>query len=350
MRQNLLLLLLTVTFGTNLMAAEKPGVVVNQFLYDSASFPSCHASTLEQTPSGLVAAFFGGSDEGNDDVGIWVCRHDGNSWTAPVEVANGVESPTKRYPCWNPVLFQAPGGPLLLFYKIGPNPVEWWGMLITSLDGGKTWSAPQRLPEGILGPIKNKPVMVDGQLLCPSSTEAKNGTWLCHVERTPDLGKTWSKTDSIADPSKFNAIQPTLLVHDDGKLQLLCRSKHRKIVESWSEDGGKTWSPLAATALPNPNSGIDAVKLTDGRFLLVYNHTQRGRSPINVALSKDGKNWQGAIALETIPGEFSYPAVIATPDGKAHSTYTWKREKVKYVELDPAKLPSKEIVDGKWPK
>lgn len=330
--------------------AEEPGVLQSEFLYETASFPSCHASTIEMTPSGLVASFFGGSDEGNDDVGIWVCRQDGTGWTPPVEVATGVESETKRYPCWNPVLYQVPGGPLLLFYKVGPSPIRWWGMLIRSTDGGKTWSEPERLPEGILGPIKNKPVMVGKALLCPSSTEATNGRWLCHVERTEDLGKTWSKSDSIEDPSNYNAIQPTLLVHDDGKLQLLCRSKHRMIVESWSEDGGKTWSPLAETTLPNPNSGIDAVKLKDGRFLLVYNHTRRGRSPINVAVSRDGKLWEAALPLETEPGEFSYPAVIATPDGHAHTTYTWKRKKVKYVELDPARMSLKGMPEGKWPE
>ena len=331
-------------------AAETPGVLVHEFIYESAPFPSCHASTIEKTPEGLVAAFFGGSDEGNDDVGIWVCRHDGQKWLAPVEAANGVESPTKRYPCWNPVLYQAPGGPLLLFYKVGPTPIKWWGMLITSNDHGKTWSTPKRLPDGILGPIKNKPVAVKGQLLCPSSTEQDDDHWQAHIERTSDLGATWAKTGPIADWNKFVVIQPTLLTHADGKLQILCRSKQRKIVESWSNDGGLTWSDLAATQLPNPDSGIDAVNLKDGSILLVYNHTPRGRSPINVAISRDGKTWQAACELETERGEFSYPAVICTPDGHAHITYTWKRKKLKYAEIDPEKLVLKEIKDGVWPK
>jgi len=330
-------------------AADKPGVLVHEFLYDKAPFPSCHASTIEQTPKGLVTAFFGGSDEGNDDVGIWVCRREGSSWTAPVEVANGVESAEKRYPCWNPVLYQVPDGPLLLFYKVGPNPIEWWGMLIRSEDYGKTWSAPERLPDGILGPIKNKPVPVKGDLLCPSSTERKGRDWRVHLERTPDLGRTWTKTESVADPDKFNTIQPTILFHPEGKLQILCRSGKGKIAQSWSEDDGLTWSPLTGIDLPHPDSGIDAVNLKDGRLLLVYNHTRRGRSPLNVALSKDGQTWEAALQLETEPGEFSYPAVICTPDGHAHITYTWKRKKIRYAEIDPAKLESKPIVDGKWP-
>lgn len=340
--------LIVLAGACSLAAADSPAVLVSEFIYETAPFPSCHASTIAETDDGLVAAWFGGSDEGEDDVGIWVARHDGDSWSAPVEVANGVESPEKRYPCWNPALFQMPDGPLLLFYKVGPTPKAWWGMLITSSDGGRTWSEPRRLPDGILGPIKDKPILYERQLLCPASTE--HDGWKAHIERTPDGGRTWSKTASLADWTKFGVIQPTMLVHPNGKLQILCRSQQRKIVESWSADGGLTWSELAATSLPNPNSGIDAANLPDGRIALVYNHTPRGRSPLNLALSDDGQSWQAALVLESEPGEFSYPAVIATQDGKLHITYTWKRLKIKHVVVDPEKLSLREIKDGKWPE
>src|SRR5690606_25249568 len=117
------------------------------------------------------------------------------------------------------------------------------------------------------------------------------------------------------DAKQFGTIQPTILVHPDGKLQMLFRCRQRKIVESWSEDDGKTWTKQAATELPNPNSGIDAANLKDGRVALIYNHTPRGRSPLNLAISKDGKLWQAALQLETEPGEYSYPAIICTKDG-----------------------------------
>src|SRR5690606_19449185 len=120
--------------------------------------------------------------------------------------------------------------------------------------------------------------------------------------------------------------------------QILCRSRQKVVTQSSSSDGGQTWSAMTATSLPNPNSGTDAVTLADGRQLLVYNHTPAGRSPLNVALSTDGKNWAPALVLENEPGEYSYPAVIQAADGKIHITYTWKRQRVRHVVLDPKKL------------
>jgi len=107
---------------------------------------------------------------------------------------------------------------------------------------------------------------------------------------------------------------------------------------------------LFQTDLPNPNSGIDGVTLDDGRHLLVYNHVGRGRTPLNLSLSKDGRHWEAALVLEKIPGEFSYPAIIQTRDKRVHITYTYKRKNVKHVVVDPQRLQGQKIVDGKWPK
>ena len=121
-------------------------MLASEFIYETAPFPQCHASTIVQAKDGLVAAWFGGTREKHPDVGIWVARHEAGKWTAPVEAANGVQTDSLRHPCWNPVLFQMPNGPLLLFYKVGPSPQSWWGMMIRSGDGGKTWSKPEKLP------------------------------------------------------------------------------------------------------------------------------------------------------------------------------------------------------------
>lgn len=308
--------------------ATQPTVTCKEFIFERAPCPSVHASTIARDNTGdLVAAWFGGTAEGAPDVGIWLSVHHSDRWSTPVEVAKPTDAP-----CWNPVLFAAPSGRLLLFYKVGPNVPAWRAMLRTSNDNAKTWSAPAPLPAGFLGPIKDKPVLLcDGDLLCPSSSEA--GTWSVHLERTADWGAAWTETTPLADPDHCLPIQPTILVHSPTVLQILCRSKCGRIVESWSNDAGRTWSAIRATLLPNPNSGIDAVTLDDGRFLLVYNRCTKGRTPLNVAISSDGEKWLPLLTLEDQEGEYSYPAVIQTSDGLVHVTYTWKREKIRHVVL-----------------
>jgi len=343
------------------IAAEQPGVVKSEFLYETAPFPSCHASTIEETKDGLIAAYFGGTHERHPDVCIYVSRHMDGKWTPPHEIANGVGFATNRLPTWNPVMFQPKTGPLMLFYKVGPSPSEWWGMLMTSPDNGKTWSAPRRLPDGILGPIKNKPVqLANGDILSPTSTEGKDG-WRVHFERSSDLGQTWTATEPVNDGKTIGAIQPSILFHGERKLQSIGRTRQDRLFDIWSRDGGKTWGKMTLSEMPNPNSGTDAITLRDGRQLLVYNHNIRansinkGRSPLNVAVSKDGKEWSAALVLEDDPAVtvgFSYPAVIQTRDGLVHITYTWKRERIKHVVLDPAKLKLSEMTGRMllWPQ
>ncbi len=297
--------------------------------------PGCHASTIEQTNDGqIVAAWFAGADEGEDDVGIWVSRLEEGTWSRPVEVTNGVMSPQRRYPCWNPVLFQPKDGPLVLFFKVGPTPSEWWGDSMVSSDGGKTWTDRTWLGPDVMGPIKNKPVQLDdGRILCPSSSE--HDGWRIHVEVTKDL-KDWDVIGLLNDPAKINVIQPTILTYPNNRLQMLCRTRRaRKIAQCWSQDGGRTWGPVTLTTLPNPNSGIDGVTLADGRQLLVFNNTPRGRTPLNVGVSNDGEHWDVVLTLEDQPGEYSYPAVIQTSDGLVHTTYTYRRQSIKHVVLDP---------------
>ena len=324
------------------MQAPSP-IVSSEFIYETAPFPSAHASTIVETADGLVAAWFGGSREGGPDVGIWLSRRVDGRWTAPVEVANGAQADGTRLPLWNPVLFDTGDGTLTLFYKEGPHPSRWWGMALTSRDRGRTWSDRRRLPDGVLGPIKDKPVrLADGTIVSGSSTEsaAKPSVWRVHFERSEDRGKTWTivRPAPVTAGSEPDAIQPAILVHADGRLQAVGRTRSERVFETWSSDGGRTWTPLALTALPNPNAGIDAVALRDGRYLIVYNHTTQGRSPLDVAVSRDGKTWDPPIALETGPGEYSYPAVIQTGDGLVHITYTWQRERIRHVVIDPARL------------
>jgi predicted neuraminidase len=257
----------------------------------------------------------------------------------------------------------------MLFYKVGVDARHWWGMLTVSGDDGRSWSSPRRLGEHpligpLVGPAKNKPLeLADGSIICPCSTEVESPAgdgrhrWRIHFEVSSDGGNSWEIVRPEGAGGGLNAIQPALLIHPEGGLQALCRCREGLIAESRSADGGRTWSEVTATDLPNPNSGIDAVTLRDGRHLLVYNHSgpelpgpNRRRSVLNVALSGDGRSWTPVLTLEderqSPPedmrsgswDEFSYPAVIQASDGSVHVTYSWRRLSVKHVVLDPEAL------------
>jgi alpha-L-rhamnosidase len=335
----------------------KKGIVGEAFIFERASFPESHAATIVETPDGLTAAWFGGTKEGNKDVCIYTSHYRNQQWTAPVKVADGIMNDSLRYPCYNPVLYYATNGELLLFYKIGPNVAGWKGYMKRSMDKGLTWGEREALPDGFLGPIKNKPVLINNELVCASSTE-KNG-WKVHFEITPDNGRTWRKTESINDGKTITAIQPSILTYADGKLQVLCRSKNRNIMQSWSLDTGRSWQAMSPTTLPNNNSGTDAVTLKDGRQVLLYNHVKPdvslpngkgARTPLNMAVSKDGIQWSAALVVEDSPiSQYSYPAVIETKDGMLHIVYTWRREKIKHVVVDPSKLQLQPIINEQWP-
>jgi predicted neuraminidase len=308
------------------------------FIYEQAPFPSAHASTIVETsPGELLAAWFGGKSEGAPDVAIWAARRSGDSWSAPFEVVREPNIAT-----FNPVLFHTADKLLWLYYKFGPHPTQWTAGRLSSRDGGKTWSPAEHLPAGIYGPIRSKPFLLrDGTIVSGTSVESYRA-WASWVERSTDHGKTWTKHGPVVYPDQpYGTIQPTIVSLGPKRLRMYVRTTQRigKIAFSDSNDGGRTWTDLKPTELPNPNSGIDAVTLRDGRIVLVYNHTNKGRTPLNVAVSRDGDKWNSFLALETEPGEFSYPAVIQAAGGSVHVTYTWNRKRIKYAEIPLSDIP-----------
>jgi predicted neuraminidase len=323
------------------MAQEQWKKVKEELLFSSPPFNQCHASTIvEVSPGKFLVAWFGGSHEGKNDVAIWSSTMDKNGISEPKQVADGIVNDTLRYPTWNPVLFKSHAGKLFLFYKAGPNPREWWGMMKTSGDNGSSWSEATKLPDGILGPIKNKPVqLADGTILSPSSIEESTERWKVHIERSADEGRTWTVIPVDHD-SPFDVIQPSILFYPGNKLQILCRSKQGAVVQAWSSDGGKTWGELSKTELLNPNSGTDALTLQNGMQLIVYNPDVpgqdwfNGRGKLRVASSTDGRTWRDIAVLEDgDKQEFSYPAIIEGSDGLVHITYTYDRKNIKHVVL-----------------
>ena len=317
-------------------------ILKKEFLFEEGQFfKQCHASTMEETLDGdVLVSWFGGSHEGNKDVVIWGTIFDGEKWSNPEVWADGQIDETLRFPCWNPVLFRtADENKMYLYYNVGPNPREWWGMVKTSDDGGKTWSEAQRLPNDILGPIKNKPVQLsNGTILSPSSVELSEERWVAHIERSDSKQQSWSKFP-IDHQSEYNVIQPSVLLHDNNRLQVLCRSKEGAVMSAWSDDMGETWSSLEKTNLINPNSATDAIRAGD-IFLIVYNPDipgkdwWEGRTKLRLAYSTDGMKWTDIIQLEDEEkGEFSYPTIFQDSKGLIHITYTYDRKNIKHIIL-----------------
>jgi predicted neuraminidase len=345
---------------------EETAVPFAQSIFEpNPAAPSCHAATIvEAAPGVLLAAWFAGTYEGHPDVCIWLARCEGGAWREPVKVAGdlGVSH-------YNPVLFRDRASALWLFYKIGLSVPTWTGMYRTSSDGGHTWAAPAMLPAGLIGPAKNKPVTLgNGDILCGTSHETW-GSWACWIEASRDGGRSWTKHGPIVAPgagtyeaggeavvsavwdassgalilpTRFaGVIQPALWEYSPGRVKMLMRSTTRVgcVCASASDDCGRTWSPVEQVSIPNPNSGLDAVRLADGRVLVVCNPVREGRTPLAVLVSEDnGATWPRRLDLESGPGEYSYPSVIQADDGRVHVVATHARIQIFHYVIDPREL------------
>ena len=367
------------------MPMRHPAIVKNEFLYTTAPFPECHSASIAENKDGdLVATYFGGTKERNPDVCIWVSRKlkGCDEWTAPQLVADGVfktdseearlaglsgldstttaadkgpivDATIRQHPegyqrkaCWNPVIHQQPDGRMELDFKIGSFVADWTGWRIYSSDGGKTWCKRENLSpqatspdDQLLGPVKNKPIVNQGRIIAPTSIE--KGGWRLFFEYSDDGGKTWQRTDYVESAKEELAIQPAILVHQDGRLQAVARTRNRHVATTFSNDNGKTWSKLQMLDVPNNNSGLDAVTLRDGTFVMVCNDwpiepdKQKGvRTPLSLLRSTDGLHWTHWITLEDSPvSQYSYPSIIQTEDDHLHCVYTWRRQRIKHVEI-----------------
>jgi len=317
------------------------------FAPGSAPFTASHASTVVELKNGdLMSAWFGGTAEGKPDVAIWGATMTRAKWSAPVELAREPD-----VPCWNPVLFHTRDGKLWLYYKFGPSPQTWTGARKWSPDEGKTWSPVEHLPAGLLGPIRAKPlVLQDGTIVSGTSIEAYR-SWAAWIERSTDGGKTWTKMGPIVPPVEVpgspdsqdtdGIIQPSVVPLGKKHLRLYARStaKTARVCVADSYDDGVTWTQARPLEVPNPNSGIDAVALSDGRVVLAYNDTTSGRTPLNLAVSTDGEHFRMFYTLEKSPGEYSYPAIIQTASGDLEMTYTWNRKTIEHVHFPLVDVP-----------
>lgn len=309
-------------------------------------FPQCHASALVLLKDDeILTTWFGGTHEKHPDVAIWTARRSEGKWSEPGKVAD-----REGIPCWNPVLFKDDNGKVYLFYKVGKIITEWYTMLITSDDGGYTWTEPVELVKGDIGgrgPVRNKPIKLsNGTWLAPASIETETA-WDAFVDISTDKGKTWVKSGMVPiEHEKLKdkgIIQPTLWESEAGKVHMFLRSTEGFIYRSDSEDWGQTWCKAYPTDLPNNNSGIDVAKMDNGNLLLVYNPVKgnwAARTPIVCRISRDnGLTWEEQFVLDhneapkdRIDGEFSYPAIVAKKNN-VYITYTWKRKTIAFWKL-----------------
>ncbi|NUM53321.1 MAG: exo-alpha-sialidase [Candidatus Hydrogenedentes bacterium] len=325
--------------GEFLRTVEAAGGRVDFVFADERPFKECHASTLVEAGDGaLLCAWFGGDKEKADNVAIWMSRFKNKTWAMPVKVAKVNETAH-----WNPVLFRDPANGTYLFFKVGREIPFWETNWMQTKDDGHTWSEARELvahDQGGRGPVRSKPIILhDKSWLAGASTEYKG--WNAFADRSQDGGRTWVRSaDWQIDKTVIagdGAIQPTLWESSPGHVHAFVRTAAGFIGRVDSADGGRTWSPVHKTDLPNNNSGIDVLKLDDGKLVLIYNPVGKSwgsRSPLNLALSSDnGATWTDLAALEDEPEmEFSYPAVVRTKNGIAVS-YTWKRERVRVWQI-----------------
>ncbi|MBS0604902.1 MAG: exo-alpha-sialidase [Verrucomicrobia bacterium] len=344
--------------ASTLSALQREDVVLSEeFLSPAWEQYDCHSSSLVQNADGEILVVWKaglGKGKSNFDiaskVGIWQVRFDGKSWSDAEKVHFEPDTVV-----WNPVLGQLASGELLLFFRAGAYPWLSTAFMKRSMDGGKVWSDPAYLPAGIVGPSKNKPlVLKDGTMLCPSSTQVGDtdgiypatAVW---IDFTSDGGQSWNKSKPLVIPGQpFGAIEPALFFDQENNLRLLCRDRACRIGGTegmiWtavSQDNGKTWSPLEKTDLPNPDSAFDVVDLGEGELVLIYNHSHTQRFPLSIAISRDGgKTWERKCDLEEKTGEF--PAAIQTGDKKIHVAYAYEIEsgqrRIKHAVLDADRL------------
>jgi predicted neuraminidase len=337
-----------------------------------AGVVSVHAPTIvEIAPDSYIIAFVGGKGGGGaPGNSIWACRFKNKVFGEPFLLASAKESGNGDMACWDPV-FANMGFKIYLFYKIGTNPKNWAGYVKTSEDNGNTWTESQSLSAlGLLGPTHNKPLIIEykmangalWQIICGSSRETVN-EWTAHVEIlnfadgdysisnncivTPDMHYD-PKGGLLRDKMQFGIIQPAFFYDNENNLRMFLRSKNiGKLCTSMSKDNGRTWSPVEKTTLQSNDSGIDIVTLQGGRILLAYNNLPEGeRYRLNLAVSKDGGNsWKDICVLDEAKEkkrQICYPAIIqaTSQDQMILIAYSYDRQFIKLVGLDPKKLPN----------
>jgi predicted neuraminidase len=343
--------------------AAEPPICREEFVLPQGTTAFAHVSSLCELDDGRLAAVWcGGSREGARDVAVWLATRGpltNDPWSSPRPVVTRASAAQETFrfvrKVGNALLVAGQDGRLTLVYvSVGVG--GWSGSSLNikqSVDGGESWSPSQRLG---LSPFFNV-----SELVKNNAQPLTDGGWAVPVYheafgKFPEvlwLHQVPGRVEAVKSRpfGGRTAFQPALVALDSQRALMLCRAAGSapEIHITRTSDAGRHWTVPRPGGLPNPNSGLGAVRLSDGRLLLAFNDSNAGRENLRLALSNDeGVTWRRAGTLVEEPGEeFSYPFLLQTSDGLVHVTYTWKRRNIRHVTFNLAWLDSQ--VAGKTP-
>ena len=289
----------------------------------------------------LFAAWYGGgSGEGAENfVMIALSDDGGKNWSKPVAV---IDPPQEKIRAYDSTFFVAPDGRLYLFWAQTESQKPWdnwdghagvWYSICADPDAPAeelSWTHPVRIGDGIM---MNKPiVLANGEWALPLSI------WNVNQERRPsadtgakmfvstDNGITFTERGSVHIPDELARFdEHSIYQLKDGSLGMLIRMK-KGYFESFSKDGGFTWSEVVVSPIPGPDSRAYLGRLKSGRLLLVHNDSSSARRNMTARLSDDdGKTWSGKLVLD-LREQTSYPDVTELPDGRICVIYDYARQ------------------------
>lgn len=310
-----------------------------------------HSATLAELPGGvLVAAWYAGSGEGAADVAIYLSRRyaDG-AWSEPAAVITRerAQADLRRnvVSLGNPLLLADDSGRLgLLFVSIAAG--RWSGSsmnLAWSEDGGLTWGTARKLTMNPLANLsalpRNPPVRLAGGGWAVPVYEEFLGKFPETLWLQP-RGKDFSAAVSRVEGGVY-ILQSSLVPLAPARAVSFFRDFRpaRWMSASWSDDAGRTWTKPAVTGLPNRDSGLCAIRLSDGAILSAFNDLSPGkRENLRLALSGDeGRTWSTIATLaEEAGSEFSYPYLVRTSDGTIRMAYSARQKQILLAEFNEA--------------
>ena len=331
---------------------KSPPYLVEEFISPELKAGMVHTASICQLSDGrLAATWYGGSKEGASDTAIYLSTRNSGvppSWTRPRVVVNR-ETASKELQRFvkkvgNAIIFADREDRLWLIY-VTITVGGWSGSSLNvkiSTDDGANWTPSQRLT---LSPflnlselVRNNPVpLEDGGFVIPIYHEFLGKfPELLWISVGANNQKVFFRKSRMDGGRTF--IQPSVVAYGPRTATAFYRncSDERNVGVALTRDAGATWSRPRGLDLPNPDSALNALRLSDGNILLVFNDSKHYRENLRFAISGDnGLNWTRIARLEDTKGqEFSYPYLIHGQGRRIHLVYTWRRKRIKHVEFN----------------